>query len=168
MGIPPVTGAAAQPPPQKTFVDTLAAAVATAGGAGYFPVAPGTVGSAVGLILFYGVHRLPIAFQLAAVVFVSLIGVAAGTRVAQRSGIEDPGIVVIDEVAGMWVSLLFLPLTPVTAVAGFFLFRVLDVVKPAPCRQLEHLPGGWGIMCDDLMAGVYANVLLRIGLTVFA
>jgi phosphatidylglycerophosphatase A len=68
----------------------------------------------------------------------------------------------------MWVSLLFLPLTPVTAVAGFLLFRVLDVVKPAPARQLEHLPGGWGIMCDDLMAGIYANVLLRIGLTVFS
>ena len=143
-------------------------AVATAGGSGFFPVAPGTVGSAVGLILFYGVHQLPILYQVAAVVFVSLAGVAAGTRVARESGIEDPGIVVIDEVAGMWVSLLFLPLTPVTAVAGFVLFRVLDVVKPAPARQLEHLPGGWGIMCDDLMAGIYANVLLRIGLTVFA
>ena len=168
MGIPPVTGAAAPPASPKTLLDGLAIAIATAGGAGYFPVAPGTVGSAVGLILFYGVSRMPVLFQIAAVVFVSLIGVAAGSRVARRSGIEDPGIVVIDEVAGMWVSLLFLPLTPVTAVAGFFLFRVLDVVKPSPCRELEHLPGGWGIMCDDLMAGIYANVLLRIGLTVFA
>jgi phosphatidylglycerophosphatase A len=146
----------------------LATAVATAGGAGYFPVAPGTVGSAVGLILFYGLYQLPLAYQVAATVLVSLAGIAAGSRVARDSGIEDPGIVVIDEVAGMWVSLLFLPLTPVTAVAGFLLFRVLDVVKPAPARQLEHLPGGWGIMCDDLMAGVYANVLLRIGLTVFS
>jgi phosphatidylglycerophosphatase A len=142
--------------------------VATAGGAGYFPIAPGTAGSLVGLILFYGLYQLPLAYQVAAVVLVSLAGVAAGTRVARQSGIEDPGIVVIDEVAGMWVSLLFLPLTPVTAVAGFLLFRVLDVIKPAPARQLEHLPGGWGIMCDDLMAGVYANVLLRIGLTVFS
>ena len=163
-----MTGAAAPPPSDNRFFDAVATALATAGGAGYFQVAPGTAGSAVGLILFYGVHRLPILYQVAAVVLVSLIGVAAGSRVARRSGIEDPGIVVIDEVAGMWVSLLFLPLTPVTAVAGFFLFRVMDVVKPAPARQLEHLPGGWGIMCDDLMAGIYANVLLRIGLTVFA
>ena len=159
---------ATQPRSPQGFTSMLAAAVATAGGAGYFPVAPGTVGSAVGLILFYGLYQLPLALQVAATVLVSLAGIAAGTRVARDSGIEDPGIVVIDEVAGMWVSLLFLPLTPVTAVAGFLLFRVLDVVKPAPARQLEHLPGGWGIMCDDLMAGIYANVLLRIGLTVFS
>jgi phosphatidylglycerophosphatase A len=167
MGLPPVIGAT-QPSPPQGFTSLLATAVATAGGAGYFPIAPGTAGSLVGLILFYGLYQLPLAYQVAAVVLVSLAGVAAGTRVARQSGIEDPGIVVIDEVAGMWVSLLFLPLTPVTAVAGFLLFRVLDVVKPAPARQLEHLPGGWGIMCDDLMAGVYANVLLRIGLTVFS
>jgi phosphatidylglycerophosphatase A len=167
MGLPPVIGAA-QPRSPQGFTSFLATAVATAGGAGYFPIAPGTVGSAVGLILFYGVYRLPIVYQVAATVLVSLVGVAAGTRVARQSGIEDPGIVVIDEVAGMWVSLLFLPLTPVIAVAGFLLFRVLDVVKPAPARQLEHLPGGWGIMCDDLMAGIYANILLRIGLMVFS
>jgi phosphatidylglycerophosphatase A len=77
------------------------------------------------------------------------------------TGLEDPGIVVIDEVAGMWVSLLFLPLTPVTAVAAFVIFRIFDVVKPFPARRLEDLPGGYGIMCDDLMAGAYANLVLR-------
>jgi phosphatidylglycerophosphatase A len=70
-------------------------------------------------------------------------------------------------VAGQWVSLLFLPFTPGTAFAGFFLFRLMDVLKPWPARDLEHLPGGWGIVADDLMAGVYANLLLRAALTVW-
>src|SRR5688500_4062179 len=105
MGLPPVIGAT-QPPSPQGFTSVLATAVATAGGAGYFPIAPGTVGSAVGLILFYGLYQLPVVYQVAAVVLVSLAGIAAGTRVARQSGVEDPGIVVIDEVAGMWVSLL--------------------------------------------------------------
>ena len=94
------------------------------------------------------------------------VGVAASTRVARGVGIEDPGIVVVDEVVGMWTTLLFLPLTPTTAVAGFLLFRILDVFKPYPARQFESLPGGWGIMSDDVMAGIYANLLLRIALLV--
>ena len=76
------------------------------------------------------------------------VGVVASTRVARGVGLEDPGIVVVDEVVGMWTSLLFLPFTPVTAVAGFVLFRVMDVFKPYPARQFESLPGGWGIMTD--------------------
>jgi phosphatidylglycerophosphatase A len=82
-------------------------------------------------------------------------------------GRKDPGIVVIDEVVGMWVSLLLLPFTPGTALAGFLLFRVMDVIKPWPARDLEHLPEGWGIMTDDVMAGLYANLLLRVGLVVW-
>jgi phosphatidylglycerophosphatase A len=96
-----------------------------------------------------------------------LAGVAAASHVARRLGLEDPGVVVVDEVAGMWVTLLFLPLTPFTAAAGFVAFRVMDVFKPYPARQLEHLHGGWGIMADDLMAAVYANLLVRIVLMVF-
>jgi phosphatidylglycerophosphatase A len=75
--------------------------------------------------------------------------------------LEDPGLVVVDEVAGMWVTLLFVPFTPLTAALGFLAFRLMDIVKPFPARRLEDLPGGWGIMADDLMAGVYANVLVR-------
>jgi len=73
----------------------------------------------------------------------------------------------VDEVVGMWASLLFLPFTVGTAALGFVLFRILDVVKPYPARQLEDLPGGWGIMSDDLMAGVYANLALRVALLVW-
>ena len=74
-------------------------------------------------------------------------------------------LVVVDEVVGQWVSLLLLPFTLWTAVAGFALFRLMDVIKPWPARDLERLPGGIGIVADDLMAGVYANLLLRVGLT---
>ena len=144
--------------------DRLATAVATGLGSGYAPVAPGTAGSLVGLALFWPVHHLPLVGQVVATVLVFALGVAASARVARRLGIEDPGLVVADEVVGMWVSLLGLPLTGVTAVAGFVLFRVFDVFKPYPARDLEHLPGGWGIMCDDVMAGIYANLLLRAGL----
>ena len=77
---------------------------------------------------------------------------------ARLVGRKDPGIVVVDEVVGQWVTLAALPFTPVTAALGFLLFRVMDVVKPWPARDLERLPGGWGIMADDVMAGVYAHL----------
>ena len=149
-----------RPAPRADLFSTV---IATGFGSGYSPFAPGTAGSAVGLLLFWPLHQLPVTAQVAAVVVLFFVGVAASTRVARGVGIEDPGIVVVDEVVGMWTSLLFLPLTPATALAGFLLFRVMDVFKPYPARQFESLPGGWGIMTDDLMAGIYANLLLRAG-----
>jgi phosphatidylglycerophosphatase A len=119
-------------PGRRGLISSLSFAVATGLGSGYSPVVPGTAGSLVGLILFLPVHALPPAAMLGAL-----------------------------EVAGMWISLLFLPFTPFTAAAAFVIFRVLDVVKPFPARRLEDLPGGYGIMCDDLMAGAYANLLVR-------
>jgi phosphatidylglycerophosphatase A len=145
----------------------LATVVATGLGSGYAPFAPGTAGSLVGLALFWPLHHLSLAAQAAATAVVFFLGVLAATHVAHRLGIEDPGLVVADEVVGMWVSLLGVPLTGVTAVAGLVLFRVFDVFKPYPARDLERLPAGWGIMCDDVMAGVYANLLLRAGLLAF-
>jgi phosphatidylglycerophosphatase A len=155
-GRAPVAGA-----PRRA--DLFSIAVATGLGSGYSPFAPGTAGSAVGLLLFWPLHTAPAAMQVAAVAVLFVVGVVASTRVARGLGIEDPGIVVVDEVVGMWTSLLFLPFTPATAVAGFVLFRIMDVFKPYPARQFESLPGGWGIMADDLMAGIYANLLLRAG-----
>jgi phosphatidylglycerophosphatase A len=139
-------------------------AVATGLWSGYSPIAPGTAGSVVGVLLFWPLHEAPLLVQVAATLLLSLLGVACAQDLARRVGRKDPGLVVVDEVAGMWVSLLGLPFTPATAAAGFFLFRVMDVFKPWPARQLEGLPGGWGIVGDDLMAGVYANLLLRAGL----
>jgi phosphatidylglycerophosphatase A len=144
----------------------LAPLVATAFGAGYSPLVPGTAGSAVGLLTFVALHRLSPALQVIVTVVVCAIGVVAATHTALQVGRKDPGIVVIDEVVGQWISLLFLPFTPATAVVGFVLFRILDIVKPWPARDFEALPGGLGIMADDVMAGIYANLLLRIALLV--
>ena len=134
--------------------------VATAFGAGYSPIAPGTAGSLIGLALFWPLHLAPPWAQVAVTVAVYFAGVAASSRLARNLGRKDPGLAVVDEVVGMWVSLLFLPFTPMTALAAFLLFRVMDVFKPWPARQFESLPGGWGIMTDDVMAGIYANLVL--------
>src|SRR5262245_8250975 len=152
----------AAPAKRMGLVDAVATVIATGLGSGYSPVAPGTAGSAVGLLLFWPMRHLPGTVLVGLVLLVSAAGVAAGTRVARRVGLEDPGLVVVDEVAGMWVTLLFLPVTPLLAGLGFFAFRAMDIFKPWPARNLEHLPRGWGIMADDLMAGVYANLLLRV------
>jgi len=148
-------------------VNSAAVALATGLGSGLSPIAPGTAGSAVGLALFWPLSQLAPAYQVAAAVVVFVLGVPAAALVARRAGCEDPGLVVVDEIVGMWVSLLFLPLTPFTAISAFLLFRGMDIVKPYPARQLERLPGGWGIMADDVMAGVYANLLLRLALQVW-
>jgi phosphatidylglycerophosphatase A len=150
------------PPPARGPLSLLAYAVATGLGSGYSPIVPGTAGSALGLLLFWPLSAAPSGVQVAAVIALFLVGVAAGAHVARRSGVEDPSIVVVDEVVGQWITLLFLPLTPLTAAAGFVLFRVMDVIKPWPARRFEHLHGGWGIMADDVMAGVYANLALRV------
>lgn len=154
-------------PAPRSALASVAAVVATGFGSGYSPVAPGTAGSLVGLLLFWPLRLLPPAMLVAAVLACFLLGTAAAGSVARRVGVEDPGIVVVDEVVGMWASLLFLPFTAFTAALGFVLFRVMDVWKPYPARQLEDLPGGWGIMSDDLMAGLYANLALRVALLVW-
>jgi phosphatidylglycerophosphatase A len=96
-----------------------------------------------------------------------VVGILASTEVAHRLHLEDPGLVVVDEVLGMWISIIALPFTPVVAIAGFLLFRLLDIVKPYPAADFERLPGGLGIMADDVAAGVYVNLLLRVGLLVW-
>ncbi len=145
-------------------IDFLARVVATAFGSGYSPFAPGTAGSAVGLLLFIPLARFRWPWQVAACAVVFLVGVAAAGRVAALLKVEDPGLVVVDEVAGQWITLTALPFTPAVALAGFVLFRLMDVLKPWPARDLERLHGGWGIMADDVMAGIYAHLLLRVGL----
>jgi phosphatidylglycerophosphatase A len=148
-------------------LDSLSRFVATGLGSGYSPVAPGTAGSIVGLLLFLPLARVGWPWQLAATAAVALVGALAAGRVARAVGRKDPGLVVVDEVAGQWVTFLALPFTPVIALAGFLLFRLMDIVKPWPARDLERLPGGWGIMADDVAAGIYAHLLLRVGLAVW-
>ena len=142
--------------------------LATGFGSGFSPVAPGTAGTVVGLVLFWPLRGLGPLIQIAATFALFLLGVAAAEVTARRTGLKDPSIVVVDEIVGMWISLLMLPFTPAVAVAAFFLFRLMDVVKPPPARGFESLPGGWGIVLDDVMAGIYANLVVRAGLWLWA
>ena len=141
----------------------VAVFVATFGYSGYFPIAPGTAGSAAGLAVYALLRWIgsPLA-EAAAIVALFTAGVLSATAAERHFGGTDPGPVVIDEVVGMLVTLAFIPATPAAAVAGFLIFRVLDVIKPFPANRLEDLHGGIGIMADDVMAGVYGNVCLRI------
>jgi phosphatidylglycerophosphatase A len=137
-------------------------ALASAGYVGFAPFAPGTVGSAAALPLWWWLRWTGVAWVEPAVIAVLTVAGAWGAHVAERElGVEDPGPVVIDEVAGMLLSLIWLPLTWKVALAGFLAFRLFDIVKPFPAGRLEHLPHGWGIMADDLMAGVYAYIVVR-------
>jgi phosphatidylglycerophosphatase A len=147
---------------RKTLSDRVALAVATGLGVGYAPVVPGTFGSLPGVAAAWLLWTFGgSAATTAGLLLVVPVGVWAATRAEAHFGRIDPGAVVIDEVAGQILTLAFLPLTPRVLLAGFLLFRVLDILKPFPARRLESLPGGSGIMADDLAAGIYGNILLQ-------
>jgi phosphatidylglycerophosphatase A len=140
---------------------SVGVACATIFGVGYAPVAPGTFGSAAGLLIWW---LLPssLAVQLTAVLATFAIGVWSAGVAEECCNRVDPGHVVIDEVMGMLVTLLLNPVGWAGALGGFLLFRIADVIKPYPARRFERLHGGLGIMADDAMAGVYANLALRL------
>ncbi|MFI5316726.1 MAG: phosphatidylglycerophosphatase A [Myxococcota bacterium] len=133
-------------------------ALATGAGSGYSPVAPGTVGSAVGLALWIGLAGLAPLPYAGACAAITALGVWAAGRAEEILGNHDDGRITIDEVAGMLLSLAWLPARWEVAGVGFLLFRLFDIWKPFPARAAERLPGGLGVMADDLVAGVYANL----------
>ncbi|MBN1783322.1 phosphatidylglycerophosphatase A [bacterium] len=143
------------------FINRL---IATGFYSGYSPIAPGTAGSAVALLIFWFVPFLRAWNLLAACLVFLFLGVRSATEVEKMAGKKDPGIIVIDEIVGMWLSLLFLPaaMHAVWWIAAFFLFRLFDIVKPFPADSSQKLQGGWGVMIDDVIAGVYANLSLRV------
>lgn len=164
-------------------IPLLARFIATGGFCGYIPWASGTWGSAAGAAIYYMVPGFERAGVIAAAITVTLVvGAYTASIVARLEGnrlsrtaevtkdffqphhgdVVDPSIVVIDEILGMWVTLAFLPKTFFALCCAFVLFRIFDIVKPFPARQLEHLPRGWGIMLDDVIAGIYANLGTRI------
>ena len=140
----------------------VAVFIATVGYCGYFPIAPGTAGSAAGLLVYLLVWwtGLPIV-EIAAIALTFAAGAWAATHAERFFGGIDPGPVVVDEVLGMLITLAFIPAGWTAMLVGFFLFRVFDVIKPFPADRLEKFHGGFGIMADDAMAGVYANLGLR-------
>ena len=136
--------------------------ISTVGYLGYVPVAPGTVGSFVGLVLFFFLKSTgSIVVELGAVVLLLVVGVWASTVAERYFDQVDPAPVVIDETVGMLITLALLPVNFLGAFIGFLVFRVLDVTKPFPVASLEKLPRGFGIMADDGMAAVYGNLIMR-------
>jgi len=141
---------------------SLAKIVATLGPIGYMPIAPGTWGSAVGVAFLAFVPLSP-AGALLAIALAVVIGTAAAGIAERAIGEPDSGHIVIDEFAGMLISLFGLPDTYGYLAAGFLLFRIFDILKPFPIRRIDQtIPGGVGIMADDLLAGVYTNIVLQI------
>jgi len=149
--------------PADTRPPLAGLAVATVFGVGYAPMAPGTFGSAAGLIVWWLLPASP-AVQALAIVAIFFAGSWGGSVAERHFGRTDPGQVVIDEVMGMLITLFLNPVGWPGAVAGFLLFRIFDVIKPYPANRLERLHGGFGVMADDGMAAVYANLVLRLGL----
>ncbi len=142
---------------------------ATFFGAGLGKPGPGTWGSVAAVLIWFAVGRIPglstvsLSWMTAVGAFLAiLVGIPAATVVARESGRKDPGHVVIDEVAGQWIALIGSMAEWRQALLALVLFRIFDIVKPWPARQLETLPRGWGIVFDDVAAGLYAWLLATI------
>ncbi len=152
--------------PKKT---TWAFLVATFFGAGYLKPGPGTYGSVAAVLLWAtagsGLHLSPNGLLLALAIGIALaliLGIPAATIAERETGGHDPGFVVIDEVAGQWITLLGSPFDWRHGVIALVLFRLFDITKPFPVRRFERLPAGWGIVFDDVAAGLYALCIVSI------
>jgi len=150
-------------PRGHSVVDRIGVFVASCSYIGYAPVAPGTFGSAAGLAVFAAV-RASGSTVVEVVVMVGLFAIGIWSAAAAERYFDrvDPSYVVIDEVAGMLITLALLPVTFTGAIVGFVIFRAFDVIKPWPSGRFEKLPGGLGVMADDGMAGIYGNLLMRV------
>lgn len=140
----------------------IARLVATFFYVGYFPYAPGTLGTLAAVPLYYIISGLPYYLYISFTVLFIILSVWASGIAEGIYGEKDPGYIVADEVSGYLVTMTLVPLTLTNVVIGFFLFRLFDIVKPPPSRQSERLKGGLGVVMDDVVAGVYANILLQI------
>jgi len=130
-------------------------------GLGYAPLIPGTFGSLGGLAIWFFVKDA-VMLQAVCAVFIACIGFAVSGRMEKLLRKKDPGVVVIDEVAGMMITLFAIPFSVTSALLGFILFRILDTTKPFPAGKIQYAHGSIGIMGDDIVAGIYANFVLRL------
>jgi len=142
--------------------------VATGLGTGYAPIAPGTVGTLVGIPLYLLFSGMTWPLQLLSVVTFSFLAVHYSAKAEESFGEKDSPRIVIDEIAGLQWALIFITPTWPHLLMGFVLFRIFDIAKPFPVNYFQNrLPGGWGIVADDVMAGIYGNILLRILMGIF-
>ncbi|NTV93272.1 MAG: phosphatidylglycerophosphatase A [Chlorobiaceae bacterium] len=146
----------------------LAKVISTCGGLGYFPVAPGTFVSFIAVLLFV---FTPLCRDITTLCIATVLCFAFGTwagSVMETAYGDDPSIVTIDELVGQWIALAVLPDGLISVVLAFMFFRYFDIAKPGPVDRAQQLPGGWGIMVDDLLAGIFANLSVRAVLALFS
>lgn len=136
--------------------------LATGFGLGYSPIISGTVGSLGGIILYWLFHHLPWPLYLVTIIALIFLGIWAADQAERIFQKKDSGYIVIDEIVGFLVAVFLIPWQWPWILAAFLLFRVFDILKPYPCRRIETLPGGTGIMLDDLGAGLYTNLVLHL------
>ncbi len=140
---------------------------ATVLGAGYSPFAPGTMGALVGILILFLIKWQQPDLQfftwglLLATIIFTLLGVWSTNEMESEWG-KDPSKVVVDELIGVWIAVLWIPIETQWLILGFILFRFFDILKPLGIRRLESIKGGWGVMLDDVGAGIYANIVLQI------
>lgn len=134
--------------------------LATGLGSGYTPYAPGTAGSLLAVLIYFLFPLSPFIWTFI-ITLTFFTGVWASGYVEKEQG-KDPGIVVIDEIAGQWLALIFLPRGLIIFASAFILFRIFDIFKPYPIHDIQKLKSGWGIMLDDVLAGIYTNIILQI------
>ena len=144
------------------FRDRAVLLLATGFSVGRIPLAPGTYGSLLGIPFCLVLAEIGLAVMVAAAVAFVLFAVWIAGKAERLIRIKDAPCIVIDEMAGITVTMLGVPLTPLNLTAGFIAFRVLDIIKPFPARYMDaKVAGGWGIVMDDVVAGLYSNLLLR-------
>ena len=137
--------------------------IATGFYSGYLPKAPGTWGSLVGLLLFFLLHTLNLQIYLAVVAAIFVIGTFAAGEAEKIMDRKDPGLVVIDEIVGILITMIAIPATPLAMALGFILFRIFDIWKPFPIRLIDQrFHGGLGIMLDDIVAGIFSLLILQV------
>jgi len=147
--------------------------IASGLGTGYSPVAPGTMGSLLGIGMLYGINtcfnklgfqsNTSLVIDLAAIVLVLFMGVYS-IKIVHQQWEHDDSKIVVDEIVGVWIAAFALPLVWWYYLAAFILFRVFDIIKPFGIRSIDRLNGHWSVMLDDVLAGVYAFIVVQVGL----
>ncbi len=136
--------------------------ISTVFGVGYTAYAPGTMGSLYGLLLYMFLKDASVFIYVSFVIVLFVVGVFVSDVMEEIYGIKDPSFVIIDEVVGMMIAFISVPYTPLVAIAGFLLFRIVDISKVPPLNLLEKIGGGFGIMIDDAVGGLIVNIILQV------
>ena len=136
--------------------------IATGFGTGYLPIGPGSWGTLPGVLLCWLMQPLPILLYVFTLLGLAAIGIHIASEVEPSFGKKDPGAIVIDEIVAFPITMFLIPLSGGTLVLGFFFNRLMDTIKIWPCDPLQKLPGGWGIVLDDLVAGVYSCLIMHL------